>query len=100
MGIAMMADKRYRYDIRCSVCGRFVKWEECDSAVPYGSWYDIDEPDEELYCQKCVEQFKEEAISDGYLLNCFYRPPKFYYEVAEIIGWELRENGRWYKKES
>lgn len=36
-------------------------------------------------CPKCVEQFKEEAISDGYLLNCCYRPQNYYYDVAEVI---------------
>jgi hypothetical protein len=94
-----MSSDKWKYDFRCYMCGRFIDLKDCDSAVPYGSYDDIDEPEEQYFCKNCVEDLKEEAISNGYLLNCFYRPPKYYYEVAEVIGWERRENGRWYKKD-
>lgn len=72
--------KKYRkpkWDIHCCVCGKFCV--PADSNTPFGSCQDLEPPDEEFYCARCVKNEEEHAIKTG-------RIPVYWQKA----GWQLR----------
>ncbi len=71
---------------RCCVCGRFCR--PVDSSTPFGSGGDIDPPDEEFYCAKCVEKEKSFFIEHN-RLPANWRKAKWEFDVAKVLGYVL-----------
>lgn len=67
--------KAWKYNLRCG-CGRFVK-PAADNGTMYGGVTDIDEPEPEYYCPKCAKKSIERSVQQGYLVDAWYRPPKW-----------------------
>ena len=59
------------YDIRCCVCGKFTV--PADTAIEYGSYYDLEPPDPIFWCAKCAKLESKQAHID-----CYWIQPKFY----------------------
>lgn len=79
-----MAAKRWYYDMRCCHCGRFVK-PDADSAAPYGRCTDLDPPDDEYYCDKCIKRLKAEYIA-AKRVSCEYRLAWWQEQVIDALG--------------
>lgn len=61
---------RYYYDLRCYVCGRFVK-PDGDLDVPWGSVVSTEPPPERRYCPVCAEKEKAYHIKHGWVPTCY-----------------------------
>jgi hypothetical protein len=44
---------RGRGSLRCGICGQFIS-KPADSYVPFGSYYDEEEPEPVFFCKKCL----------------------------------------------
>ena len=81
---------------RCAICGRFVSYD-ADYSVPFGSSSDMEPPDPEYYCPRCIEREKDFYRKQG-------RPPSSYIpsqweaDLAAELGYE-RGYYEWVKKE-
>ena len=51
---------KWRYDIRCDICGRFVKANNSIWRTRYGRAGDLEPPEDEFICVTCWESFGEE----------------------------------------
>lgn len=69
--------------IKCCVCGKFCV--PVDSSTPFGGYLDTEPPDSEYYCAKCAKKEKQYFITHKWL-PCNWRPAKWEYEVAKILG--------------
>lgn len=78
--------KRYYYDLRCYVCGRFVK-PGGDLDVPWGSVSSTEPPPERRYCPVCCEKEKAYHIKHGWVPTCYVQAT-WQVEVAKEL--ELR----------
>lgn len=61
---------RYYYDLRCYVCGRFVK-PDGDLDVPWGSVVSTEPPPERRYCPGCAKKEKAYHIKHGWVPTCY-----------------------------
>lgn len=89
------------YYIKCTVCGRFCK--PADSGIPFGNSYSTEPPDEEYYCQRCVED-KIKYYVEHKRVPLFWLKPNWTLKIAEILGYvqispEHAAWSVWHKKE-
>lgn len=71
---------RYRYDIRCSICGKFCK--PVDSGVCYDTHYSPEPPDEEFFCYSCVIQ--ELLHPERIVTGCWWHIPVYVEAVRRM----------------
>lgn len=89
-----MIKERYYYNLRCCICGKFVK-PDADCATHYGSADDAEPPDEVLFCPACIEVEKEWHRKYRSLPH-YWRQPNWAYELAEELDMEeVRIDGYW-----
>ena len=70
----------WRYDIRCTVCGKFCK--VADIGAHYGGDLAEEQPDEEFFCESCVTEKLQDAERTAKEI-WWYRP--YYVRVAKAI---------------
>lgn len=74
---------KWKYDIRCSECGRFIK-SNSDSSTPYGGPLSTEPPDPEFYCSECVDRLTRRYIGRGWV-PVAYIPAKWHGEVKKVL---------------
>lgn len=81
---------------RCCCCGRFCI--PADSSAPFGSYGDLEPPEEKFYCGHCVEKQITFHIRYGWLpVN--YTKANWEYEVAKVLGFiEIAPWSIWHKE--
>lgn len=47
------------YFEKCASCGRFIGYDNYVVSAPYGTYTDIDPPDEEYVCLRCWDSWDE-----------------------------------------
>ena len=84
----------YRFDIRCSNCGRFCI--PADSGTVFGGYWDLEPPDSELFCKKCVKKLYKEAIKTGEI-PMYWQKPLWTVRAARALGYTVDNYGLWTK---
>lgn len=85
------------YQCRCCACGKYTSWDS-DSSAPYGSCYDLEPPDNEFYCPKCVKKEIAYYTEKGWIPTEWI-PARWNFVVARNLGWIRITNkyhGRWH----
>ena len=76
----MAMRKRYKYDIRCNYCGRFISrgWVY----TPWGTYEDFEPPDDKFICDKCFTPDTKK------LLDRMWHPPVRWisYSNIDLLG--------------
>lgn len=73
---------------RCSICGKFCI--PYDSGVQYGSYYDLEPPEEEMFCKQCYD--KKIAEPKKVIIGCWWIKPN-YVSIAKSILRHQRSAG-------
>ena len=76
---------------RCCYCGRFVRWD-ADRSTAFGRYYDLEPPDEEFYCDRCIEKYSARDIQEG-RKPVEWRLAEWQKRVTEAIERRAAENG-------
>jgi len=76
-----------KYDIKCCYCGRFCL--PYDGGVYWGSSIDMEPPDPEYFCKKCVTEILKHP--EKVIVGCWWQKPKFVYQAQKMLL-ENKEN--------
>lgn len=68
----------------CAYCGRFVSWK-ADHYAPFGNSTDIEPPEEEYLCKRCVSKLEKQAIKEK-RLPTHWHMARWEYRVAKKLG--------------
>lgn len=68
----------------CSCCGQFC-WPH-DSGTYYGSYFDLEPPDPEIFCKRCARKLMQGAVDnpEKVIVGCWWIKPD-YVRVAKSI---------------
>ena len=85
--------KRYRWDLRCCECGRFIN-QIADSGMEYGGSQDVGPPDEDFFCEKCAKKELDIAMHkpEEVIIGCWCYKPN-YVRVAKSVLRHKRKLG-------
>ena len=83
-----MKQNRYRYDIRCSDCGKFIKAGQWEVSTSYGSYNGTEPPNDDFICLDCVEKSVQHYIEQKWIPAEWHKP-RWHYRVAKAIGFVL-----------
>lgn len=67
----------------CSVCGQFCV--PAEESTDFGRTGDLEPPDPEYYCKRCVKREEDNAVKSGWVPS-FWRNPGWVYRAAKRIG--------------
>lgn len=72
------------WSFHCAYCGRFVSWG-ADSFTPFGSGEQLDPPEPEHLCQRCVRRLERDAARDR-RLPTHWIPARWEHRIAKRLG--------------
>jgi hypothetical protein len=79
----------------CGHCGHFTSWDS-DNYTNYGTAEMMEPPDPIYLCARCVAVEIAEAMERGRLWDAHWRPARWEYDVARVLGFKRAEHA-WVK---
>jgi hypothetical protein len=79
---------------KCDQCGKFCG-DNYDEGTFYGSYWDLEPPDPQIFCKKCSSTNIQKAIQSKHLAHCWWKKPNWY-RIAHSI---LKHQKQGYKYE-
>jgi len=78
---------KYLQTPKCCVCGRFCK--VADSGVPFGSYGDLEPPEDDLFCNRCAELEYDRCVRYGRVIGGYWIKPNWERRAAKELGYVL-----------
>ena len=72
---------------KCSLCGRFYRYEDGDEYTCFGGSADLEPPDPTFMCPRCSQQDEDDQVARGYPDNAWMKS-KSQRRAAARLGWK------------
>ena len=78
--------KRYRWELRCDVCGRFIN-HIADCGTFWGNSENSDPPDETFFCEKCAKKELDIAMHkpEEVIVGCWWLKPDYVHVAKSVL---------------
>jgi hypothetical protein len=70
--------------IQCHICGRICSWNS-DSSINFGGYEDMEPPDPDFYCKRCVSREYRDALKNRHLPH-HWVPARWEFRAAKKLG--------------
>lgn len=89
----------YSYPRKCCDCGKFCL--PADSSTSFGSSLDLEPPEPEYYCKKCVKRYIDQYINcdEMPIMGCYWHRPNFIAVCKSIrrhVNKSLKHFNKWF----